>query len=295
MTDTQSKHWNEFCDCLKALGLNSALPVDGEYVALYLVYQAETGCELSGMNSFLNEARMRHLQLGFPPPTDTQIVRDTLTGLNRKDMMNLKPVSRAKPLYAEHIEAIRRTAFRPRYSQETRAAAGRRAVLDIALVSTMFDGLLRVGEAAKITWVDISCNRDGSGGLFVSTSEADRKVGVIQWLSPMTMEAVKRIRPEQCNPDDLVFGLNARAMSPRIRATALAAGLGPGFSGFSPRRGMVEQLIRVGIPCVQILRAARWQDHTIWEYFTQQNEFSPGAVEELYTAREKAGDEAADD
>ena len=281
MTDTQNQIRNEFCEWLKELGLSSALPIRGEHVALYLVVKAESGCTLKAIGSYLHDTRVRHLQAGFPSPTDSPIVKEAVTGLNRHGLEDLTRLSQPRPLYAGHIEAIRSTACHPR-SRETDVTAMARGRVDVALVCTMADALLRPIEASLVTWGAISLDADGSGRVFVGLSTTDGKVGVHQWLSPTTMEAVETIRPEQFDEIEPVFNLSSPTIGKRVRAMARAANLGNGFTGFSPRIGMILQLVRAGITCQAILRAAGWRDHSIWAYHTGEALNSRSAVEAFY-------------
>ena len=190
-------------------------------------------------------------------------------------------------MYVEHIEAIRRTACHPRRSlRETAATARARGRIDVALVCTMADALLRPTEASLVTWGDVSHNADGSGRVFVRPSTTDVKAGFHQWLSPTTMEAVETIRPQRFDETEPVFNLRSDTIGRRVRAVARAASLGDGFTGFSPRIGMVLQLARAGITCHAILIAARWRDHSIWSHQTGEVSQSRSAVEQFYGSGE---------
>ena len=80
MTDTQNRNWHEFCDWLKTLGLSSVLPIRGEHVALYMLVKAELGCTLKEIGSYLHDTRQRHVQAGYPSPTDSPIVKEAAAG-----------------------------------------------------------------------------------------------------------------------------------------------------------------------------------------------------------------------
>ena len=49
--------------------------------------------------------------------------------------------------------------------------------LDIALISLMRDALLRVSEAAVLTWRDIAAEADGTGRLLIRRSKTDTEGG----------------------------------------------------------------------------------------------------------------------
>ncbi|WP_419863002.1 hypothetical protein [Candidatus Poriferisodalis sp.] len=66
-------------------------------------------------------------------------------------------------------------------------------------------------------------------------------------MSAPTMVALASIRngaPAELRP---VFELSSNQISLRIKKAALAAGLGDGFSGHSPRVGMAQDLARIGV------------------------------------------------
>ena len=45
--------------------------------------------------------------------------------------------------------------------------------MDVAIITTMRDGLLRVSEAAALTWGDIQPQPDGSGLMRIRRSKTD--------------------------------------------------------------------------------------------------------------------------
>ena len=127
-------------------------------------------------------------------------------------------------------------------------AAARRGAMDVAIITTMRDGLLRVSEAAALTWGDIHPQPDGSGLLRIRRSKTDALgEGVLLYLGEEAMEALGAIRPESSAPDGPVFGLKPAGIAARIRAAAaVAAGLGDGFTGHSGRVGMAVDLVGDG-------------------------------------------------
>ena len=59
---------------------------------------------------------------------------------------------------------------------ETAGVAGRLGLVDIALASTLRDGLLRRSEAAALRRGDVELLADGSGRLHVRQSKGDQEV-----------------------------------------------------------------------------------------------------------------------
>ena len=112
------------------------------------------------------------------------------------------PQRQARPLTAEALAAIRATARLPRRSQsragrmETAGVAGRRGLVDIALASTLRDGLLRRYEAAALRRGDVELLADGSGRLHVRQSKGDQEgSGAVLYLGPDAVRDLLAIRP----------------------------------------------------------------------------------------------------
>ena len=82
-----------------------------------------------------------------------------------------------------------------------------RGAVDIALISTMRDAMLRVSEAAALCWRDLEQSSDGSGRLLIQRSKTDTEAqGAVAFVSPETMLTVDLIRPRG-RGDDPMFGL----------------------------------------------------------------------------------------
>ena len=106
-----------------------------------------------------------------------------------------KDQKQAEALTEEALIAIEATACEPRLgrggryeSQETAQSRGR---LDIALISLMRDAMLRVSEAAALSWRDIECEADGTGRLLIRRSKTDAEgQGAVAFLSATTLAAL---------------------------------------------------------------------------------------------------------
>ena len=86
---------------------------------------------------------------------------------------------------------------------ETEEFARRRGLVDIAMVSLMRDALLRVGEAAELTWADLECEEDGTGRLTVRRSKTDREArGAVLFVSGQTMAAMDAVRNDADDRQD---------------------------------------------------------------------------------------------
>ena len=115
----------------------------------------------------------------------------------------------------------------------------------IALIRVMRDGLLDADEVRTCRWADICTDEKGSARLRVMRPERDI------WLSPATVQALVAMRPDGWSADDPVFATRrnglpgvprAETLTSWIRRAAQTAGLGDGYSGRSPRYGMLADL-----------------------------------------------------
>lgn len=125
----------------------------------------------------------------------------------------------AEALTVEVFAAIRATTCNPRRGRggvESPAAAMSRGNLDIAVISLMRDAMLRVSEAAALTWGDIATETDGTGRLLIRRSKTDVEgEGAIAYVSAPTMKALGLIR--EGAPDTAsAFGLRPNQIAARI-------------------------------------------------------------------------------
>ena len=95
--------------------------------------------------------------------------------------------------------------------------------MDIALASTLRDGLLRRSEAAALRRGDVELLADGSGRLHVRQSKGDQEgSGAVLYLGPDAVRDLLAIRPPGVVTDAQapVFGLSASQIGRRPRAAA---------------------------------------------------------------------------
>ena len=154
--------------------------------------------------------------------------------------------TRALPLDLACYLAIRKTAHRPRWGRggrlERTPSARRRGALDIAMIGLMRDARLRVSEAADLTWGDVERQRGGSGRVRVVGAE---ETGYRE-VSADTMKLLLPVRRD-AGDDEPVLGMRPNQIARRIDAAARQAGLGEGYSGDSPRLGMIRDMETVGV------------------------------------------------
>ena len=81
----------------------------------------------------------------------------------------------------------------------------------------MRDGMLRVSEAAALTWSDIESDPDGTGRLLIRRSKTDPEgSGAVAFVSAPTMAALGSIRTRALAGES-VFGLRSNHISKRIK------------------------------------------------------------------------------
>ena len=117
--------------------------------------------------------------------------------------------------------------------------ARRRGALDVAMIGLMRDARLRVSEAAGLTWGDLERVPSVSGRVRV----ADTGYHVV---SADTMRLLSSVR-RGTGDDEPLLGMRPNQVAIRIGAAARQARLGEGYSGDSPRLGMILDLETIGV------------------------------------------------
>ena len=234
--------WNRFVAWSEASG-RSSLPASPEDVADYLEERRGSGAKPSTLKVAAAAIARSHKELGFDSPLQAGVARTVLNQLARDEA----PVpNRALPLDLDCYQAIRKTAHEPRGSRGGRlervSTACRRGAIDLAMIGLMRDARLRVSEAAVLTWGDVERVSGGTGRVRVAGAEEVnyRTVGAD------TMKLLSAIRRDAAD-DEMVLGLRPNQIARRIDATARQAGLGEGYSGESPRLGMIGDLQDIGV------------------------------------------------
>ena len=102
------------------------------------------------------------------------------------------------------------------------------------------------------------------------------------YLGPAAMSALAAVRSDDVDGAASVFGLSARQLPRRIKAMALVAGLGEGFSGHSGRVGMAQDLAASGAELPALMVAGRWQSPRMPARYTEKQALGRGAVARYY-------------
>ena len=204
--------WRAFASwCLERDG-EIPLPVPASTVAEYLTHRVEAGASHSTLRVIAAAIARQHADLQLANPCEDPIVESVLAESER----SAPPAApRSLPLHLEAYRAIRKTAQRPRPGRggwdETLLSARDRGRMDVAMIGLMRDGMLRVKEAAVITWSSIECRPDGTGR--VTVGEGDSTVSRV--LSTDTMRLLDAVRGDAAD-DERVLGLMPNQISARI-------------------------------------------------------------------------------
>ena len=266
---------------------NSTLPADPYQVALYLSQLGEHA-RPSTVRQHAAAISSRHREAGHETPVQHAGVVQALKGNERRQGVSAE---QADGIDADRWEQITEHAMDARVTRggrlETEAEARRRALLDMALISTMRDAMLRRSEASALTWEDIQFEPDGSGRVLIRRSKTDQEgQGAIRYLSDVTMELLTAIRlVRDPAATDSVFGISPSQICRRIAQAAAQAGLLGHFSGHSPRIGMAIDLARAGYSLPAIQEAGRWQSPSMPAYYIRGVAAGQGAVADWHKAR----------
>lgn len=278
--------WKRFQAWAESEGLRS-LPADPMTVAAYLTSRAGQGLSQSTLSLDRKAISHHHRAAGVPTPTISEGVKLTLAGLRNKAAEQGRAEPRqARGLTSRCMERIVATAHRRRMGQtgrrESAAAARRRGDIDIAIASVMRDALLRRSEAAGLRWGEVELCPDGSSLITIRRSKTSN-ASAVQYVGLEATEALRRIRPPNPHPDRRVFGLRSgRSISNRIAAMTREAGLGPGFTGHSPRVGMAQDLTAAGVGLAALMVAGRWKSGRMPAHYARGEAARRGAVARLH-------------
>ena len=202
--------WQRFTRWAQSKGV-CPLPADSEVVAAYLTNRMrKEGHKPSTLKAAASAIAFVHRMVGQDDPCDSQEVKGVLSGAVREMGKEQK---QAEALTAEALARIHAVVYEPLRSQggrlESKGEARWRGSVDMALMSLMRDGLLRVSEAADLIWRDLKPVTDGTGRLHIRRSKSDQEgEGAVMFVSAPTMVFMNAICGDAA-PDDSIFGLAA--------------------------------------------------------------------------------------
>ncbi len=263
-----------------------ALPADPVHVAVYLAERMEVyNHKPATLRAAAAAVSYAHRAADLEDPCASPEVKSALRSATRKAGRDQR---QAEALTADALRQIRATARLPRSLQsggmENREAAERRGLADIAMISLMRDAMLRVSEAAALRWDDLETAHDGTGRLLIRRSKTDAEgESAVLFVSSATMASLDAIR-KGVEGSERMFGLSPNQITRRIKNAALAAGLGEGFSGHSPRVGMAQDLARAGTELPRLMTAGRWRSPRMPAHYIRNETAARGAVAQYYGA-----------
>lgn len=285
--------WARFVNWCEEEGYDS-LPAAPQTVAAFFTSRAEAGRSTSTLSLDRAAIRHFHLEQGYANPAASPGVARVLRGLRRRAAKS--PTNRGRGqvtgLTAEHLAAIRATAKLQRTGPtgkiEAEKSALRRGAVDVALISTMRDALLRRSEAVDLRWRDIEFRRDGTGRVTIRRSKTDQEAeGAVLFISAPTVRDLEAIRGDAAE-SDRVFGLtNGRSIANRIKAAAKAAGLQGTFSGHSPRVGFAMDLAAAGFSTTQLQIVGRWASARMPSHYARSETAGRSCVALYYGADDR--------
>ena len=264
----------------------NSLPAEPLAVAAYVSQRAQEDAAVATIQVTLAAISAVHRDAGLPNPADHEGLRRVMAGIKRTYSSSQR---QADAITAAELGAIKATAPIPRTGPsgrtESPAQAQTRALVDLALISVMRDGLLRRSEAAALTWGDVEWAPDGSGRITIPRSKTDQEGdGAVLYLGPDTMRALRAIRNPGCTSQDLLFCLSDAQINRRIKAAASAAGLDGDFSGHSLRVGMAQDLSAIGCELPALMNAGRWATSAMPARYTRSQAAARGAVARYYAS-----------
>ena len=239
------------------------MPASPTLVAAYLSHLVEER-HLSVATVRLHRTALGaiHKANGHEDPTDNEGVRQMLKGIARRYGRALGD--------GEKQESAERASWRGRV---------------VALLSVLRDGLLRRSEAAALTRNDVELRDNGTALINVRRSKTDPEAeGVTLFIGHQAGEALRAIRPAEdlLVPSTRVFGLSPQQIGRKVKAAAVSAGLGDGFTGHSGRVGMAQDLAKTGAELPALMTAGRWKRSTMPARYTERQAADRGAVAKYY-------------
>ena len=281
----------------------AAHQVVDQHVGAYLKYKSRT-CRVTTLRTIA-----AGIAMVFEEMKDTLGIAENpvLTGLVDSYLRKLQRQRRERaaqmdPIREVHYQAVM-ASVRKALAGERSGRAELRAALVVAFFSVMFDGMLRVGEAAEARWGDVSPrSSDGSGRLYLPSSKTDQfGIGDYVYLSRRSMVAldqlknVRRIKGVVKSGDDRIFQVGPVALLDIMREACAAAGLEGNFGTHSFRIGMAQELTVAGFGLVLIMLAGRWGSPTMPAYYTRELDVAEGAVAQLHRVWAQGGDRVIGD
>ena len=219
----------------------------------------------------------------YDNPADNAFVRKTVQGLKRERPSSAQ---QAEPIGKEAVTRIIETANIPK-GHEREPQTRLRAAVDIALICTMYDALLRGKEASEAEWHDLKNAPDGNGGsiLTIRRSKTDPlEEGAVAYLTKPTTDAIRHMQAVRHElgigdtGDPRIFRLGCSGIYRRIGEACKHAGLEGRYTKHSPRVGGAQDLALDNVSEAQIMNIARWKSSASAARYTRKVRATQNAV-----------------
>ena len=268
------KKWCEEMD----ISILTAQPIE---IAAFLCQLADAISPTTADNARVGLAYCYSLCKSIDNPAKHLMVLTVVRGLRREKP---KAASQVDPIRAEQYDLIRATAHNLR-TKERPHQASLRGDVDIALIGTMRDGLLRKTEAADALWKHIEQLPDGGAALTIPFSKVDQTgEGATVYLSPQTMKDLQTMRHTmrqagiEISEDDKIFRLSPVQVYRRIKEACDMAGLQGRYGGHSPRVGMLQDLTQFNTDLPKAMQAGRWKSDRMPAHYSRKLRPADNAV-----------------
>ena len=179
------------------------------------------------------------------------------------------------PITETEYQIIAQSILQSRQQGEPDQDVLRGAVV-IAAIGLMRDSLISFQKTVGARWSDLQRQEDGSGHLTTPFSKRNRSGrkksaskkegrGDVTYVSARVMAALEEMRRLRHKlglhiaDDERIFQISATKLRWCIKEACEAAGLEGNYSGYSPRNGMEQDLIRKGFGVDDIRRARCWK------------------------------------
>ncbi len=279
--------WIEYCTRHQEPALPVTLPV----LRGFLLDRIAAGRKRATCEHYLATLTVVHRLAGLPSPMDAVDAKLMWRGLRREHLSARQ--RQAKGLTLADVEAIVATLdlTQPRDQR------------DAALISGSFEGMFRRSELVALRIEDLAREADGSGRIFLAHSKTDQEgAGVLQYLSPETMERVQRwidtaglidgpifrSTPRSNRADRYDTPLSDRDVARIFKARALAAGLdAERISGHSTRVGAAQDLLAANFSGAEIMRQGRWKSERMIVRYGESLSAGRGAMARLIRSKRR--------
>ncbi|MCQ3808249.1 MAG: tyrosine-type recombinase/integrase [Acidimicrobiaceae bacterium] len=273
---TYATGWSSLAHWASANGV-SALPADPMDLVKWLAVLINQGKKPATVRTYLAAVAERHSSRPEPNPAHDPIVRELLDGINRTCAAQGCTARQAAPSRWSHIERIIDTAHHPRHNRpggrvETAEQAAQRARVDIAMITLAHDAAMRCSELLALRWIDIETpEANGLHVVRIRRSKTDQTGrGAVAPISDFTAQAIARIRPDDADPQDLIFNISASTVTRRMKAAAKAASIDPtNITSHSTRVGLAQDLAAHGVDMAGLTQAGRWKSAATARRYTE--------------------------